>query len=145
MSPHNDDDSSKRLHVLSANEIAALYDLPKFTAEEQAHFFSLSADARALLPKWHTFASRMFFILQLGYFKAVQQFFVFKLAEVIEDVIWIRQNHLPDRELPTSTVAKGTRPKIPKYCLKLNLPYFCQFLGPRATPQKHPFPERNTG
>jgi hypothetical protein len=41
MSPHDDEHSSKRLHILSANEIVALYGLPKFTTEEQAHFFSL--------------------------------------------------------------------------------------------------------
>ena len=111
MSPHNDEDSSRRLHILSANEVASLYCLPRFTAEDQARFFSLSADERAVLPQWHTFASRIFFILQLGYFKAVQQFFVVKLAEVIQDVTWIQQNHFPDCKIPTSTVAKGTRLK----------------------------------
>ena len=92
---------------------------PEFTAEEQAHFFSLSARERAVLPQWHTFASRIFFILQLGYFKAVQQFFVFKLDEVIQDVTWIRQNHFPDCKLPTSTVAKGTRLKHQAVILQL--------------------------
>ena len=119
MFPHDDEQSSKRLHILSANEIAALYEPPRFTVEEQAQFFSLSARERALLQKCHTFASRMIFILQLGYFKAMQQFFVFKLAEVIEDITWIRQNHFPDRELPTSTVAKGTRLKHQAAILQL--------------------------
>ncbi len=93
MAPHNVEDSSKRLHIISANEVAVIYDLPKFTAEDQAHFFSLSAHERAVLPQLHTYTSRIFFILQLGYFKAVRQFFVFKLGEVVQDVTWIQQTH----------------------------------------------------
>jgi TnpA family transposase len=119
MASHNIKDSYKRLYIISVNEVAAIYDLPGFTAEDQAHFFSLSARERAVLPQLHTYTSRIFFILQLGYFKAVRQFFVVKLGEVDQDVARIQQNHFPDRELPTNTVVKGTRLKHQALILRL--------------------------
>ncbi len=91
MAPDNAEDGSKRLHIISATEVAAMYGLPGFTSEDQARFFSLSARERAVLPQFHTYSSRIFFILQLGYFKAVRQFFVFKPGEVVQDVTWIQQ------------------------------------------------------
>ncbi len=125
MTSHNIKDSYKRLHIISANEVAALYDLPGFTSEDQAHFFSLSAHERAVLPQMHTYTSRIFFILQLGYFKAVRKFFVFNLDEVVQDVTWIQQTHFLDRKLPTNTVAKGTRLKHQAIILRLCDYHFC--------------------
>jgi hypothetical protein len=109
--PNNDDEKSKRLHILTAAEVAAIYSRPQFTAEDRAHYFSLTANELAELSQWHTSASRIFFVLQLGYFKAVQQFFVFDLPEVIQDVYWIQQTHFSDGEIPTNLIAKGTRLK----------------------------------
>jgi len=42
-------ENSKRLHIIGANEVAAIYDLPRFTTEDQANFFSLSAHSSQLL------------------------------------------------------------------------------------------------
>jgi len=39
MTPQNDKGGSKRLHIIGYNEIAAIYDIPRFSAEDQAHFF----------------------------------------------------------------------------------------------------------
>ena len=111
MTSHSVEGSSKRLHIIGANEIAAIYDLPRFSTEDQAHFFSLSAHERAVLPELRTYTSRILFILQLGYFKAVRQFFVFKLDEVVQDITWIQQTHFPGSKLPEKPVAKGTRLK----------------------------------
>lgn len=117
--PDSDDERSKRLNILTAAEVAAIYSLPQFTVEDRAHFFSLAADDQAALSQWHTSTSRIFFVLQLGYFKAVQQFFVFDLPEVIQDVYWIQQTHFPDREMPTGVIAKGTRLKQQAIILQL--------------------------
>jgi len=119
MDPHTAKENPKRLHIIGANEVAAIYDLPRFNTEDQANFFSLSAHERAVLPQLHTYTSRIFFILQLGYFKAVRQFFVFKLDEVVQDVTWIQQTHFPGKELPTKPVAKGTRLKHQAMILRL--------------------------
>lgn len=115
----NDDRQSKRLHILPAAEVAALYSLPQFTAEDQTRYFSLTADEQAALSQWHTMASRIFFVLQLGYFKAVQQFFVFDLPEVIQDVYWVQQTYFSDGEIPSSIIAKGTRLKQQTVILQL--------------------------
>jgi len=119
MTPQNDEGGSKRLHIIGANEIASIYDLPRFSAEDQSHFFSLSAHERAVLPELRTYASRIFFILQLGYFKAARQFFVFKLDEVVQDITWIQQTHFPGSKLPEKPVAKGTRLKHQSLILRL--------------------------
>jgi hypothetical protein len=104
MTPQNDKSGSKRLHIIDANEIAAIYDLPGFSTEDQAHFFSLSAHERAVLPELRTYTSRSFFVLQLKYFKALRQFFVFKLDEVVQAITWIQQTHFPGS---TSTSTEG--------------------------------------
>jgi len=49
MDSHTTKENSKRLHVIGANEVAAIYDLPRFTTEDQANFFSLSAHSSQLL------------------------------------------------------------------------------------------------
>ena len=116
MTPQNDKGGSKRLHIIGANEIAAIYDLPRFSTEDQAHFFSLSAHERAVLPELRTYTSRIFFVLQLG---AVRQFFVFKLDEVVQAITWIQQTHFPGSKLPEKPVAKGTRLKHQSLILQL--------------------------
>lgn len=103
------DKPSGRLYILNSDEIAALYERPKFDDEERIQFFALSAEAQLALAHWHTFSSRITFILQLGYFKAVQQFFTFELADVAEDVAWIQQTYFPSRPPLTKLVSKGTR------------------------------------
>ena len=59
-----------RLRILSDDEIDALYGRPRFTQEERNEYFTLSAQERATLGQLHSLKSRVFFILQLGYFKA---------------------------------------------------------------------------
>jgi hypothetical protein len=61
---------TKRLHLLAAADVAALYDRPSFTDDERTHYFTLVPMEVALL---HTFTDpgvQAFFVLQLGYFKA---------------------------------------------------------------------------
>lgn len=72
-----------------------------------------------MLPELRTYTSRILFILQLGYFKAVRQFFVFKLDEVVQDITWIQQAHFPGSKLPEKPVAKGTRFKHLSLILQL--------------------------
>ncbi len=112
--------SVRRLHILNSVEIATLYGRPQFNDEERAHYFALSAEEQTALTQWHTFASRSMFILQLGYFKASQQFFTFELAEVADDIAWIQQHYFPENPPPTKLVAKGTRLKHHAQILQLH-------------------------
>ena len=65
----------KRLKILGNDEIEALYGRPRFTPEERVHYFSLSERETAALAQFHTTKSRLYYILQLGYFKARHLFF----------------------------------------------------------------------
>jgi hypothetical protein len=88
---HMDDDTntpieSKRLKILEADEIEAVYGLPVFDDEDRVFYFELSPPERAILSRLHGIKSRIYYILQLGYFKARRQFYIFKLQQVAADV-----------------------------------------------------------
>jgi hypothetical protein len=80
---------TKRLYLLDAAEVAALYDRPHFTDEERAYYFTLTPTETALMQTFTDEAVQAFFVLQLGYFKAKQRFFSVKLADVLFDLIFI--------------------------------------------------------
>ena len=108
-----------RLRILSDDEIDALYGRPRFTQEERNEYFTLSAQERATLGQLHSLKSRVFFILQLGYFKARRMFFVFGLRDVVEDVAHIRERYFPDFNDADPEIAKGTRLKQQQLILGL--------------------------
>jgi Domain of unknown function (DUF4158) len=101
----------KRLKILEDQEIEELYGRPRFSHEERVHFFDLSPEERALADGHYNLASRVLFILQVGYFKAKTLFFAFEFEDVREDVRHILQQHYPevhDTEL-TARSLKQTR------------------------------------
>src|SRR5713101_6759646 len=79
----------KRLSILGEDEIEALYGLPRFTPDERQEYFALSPTDLAALAPLHSLKSRLYGILQLGYFRACHQFFVFRLHEVEEDARYL--------------------------------------------------------
>ena len=68
---------SRRLPILTQNEIDALYGLPQFNDEDRCFYFGLSVDEMDIVNAIHTRSSAVHIVLQLGYFKAKQQFFVY--------------------------------------------------------------------
>ena len=88
--------TQKRLRILGDDEIEAIYGRPRFTHEERVEYFSLSPTELAALEQLHSIKSRIYYILQLGYFKARQMFFVFELQEVSEDARYIIEQYFPD-------------------------------------------------
>src|SRR4051812_24584852 len=85
----------KRLHILGAEELDALYGLPRFTPEERQEYFALSPTDLAALAPLHSLKSRLYGILQLGYFRARHQCFVFGLPEVEEDARSLEALYFP--------------------------------------------------
>lgn len=79
----------ERIQLLSNTEVEELYARPEFNPHEQALYFSLTPAERALLEGFRNTQTRIHFILQMGYFKAKQQFFTFSLDEVRSDVQYI--------------------------------------------------------
>jgi hypothetical protein len=88
--------TQKRLRILGDDEIAALYEHPRFTDEERMEYFSLAPAEKAMLEQFHSIKSRLYCILQLGYFKARHLFFAIELQEVMEDAGYIQQRYFPD-------------------------------------------------
>jgi hypothetical protein len=84
-----------RLKILEDQEIEELYGRPRFNHDERMYFFGLTPEERALADGHYNLASRVLFILQVGYFKAKTLFFAFELDDVQEDVRPILQQHYP--------------------------------------------------
>lgn len=114
----------KRLSILGEDEIEALYGLPRFTPDERQEYFALSPTDLAALAPLHSLKSRLYGILQLGYFRACHQFFVFRLHEVEEDARYLQALYFPT--IPASfldwTITKVTRLKQHRLILAL-----CQY------------------
>jgi TnpA family transposase len=112
------------LQILGAEELDALYGLPRFTPEERQEYLALSSTDLAALAPLHSLKSRLYAILQLGYFRARHQFFVFRLHDVEEDARYLQALYFPT--LPASflewTIAKTTRLKQQRLILAL-----CQY------------------
>jgi hypothetical protein len=84
----------KRLRILGDDEIQALYGRPHFTDDERLEYCALSPTERATLEQLHSIKSRIYFILQLGYFKSHHMFFVFDLPDVEEDARYVQAQYL---------------------------------------------------
>lgn len=81
--------TKNRLKILTTDGINRLYSRPVFTPKERVQYFSLSQVEKELLYTLRSIKSKVYFILQLGYFKSKHLFFQFKLSEVQEDIQYI--------------------------------------------------------
>jgi len=105
------EDPSKRLVILSPDEVEAIYALPKFSNEERLTFFELAPPEKTLLTDLGTVISKSIFILQLGYFKARQRLYTFVQSDVEVDLRHIYQRYFATEEFPQRIVSKETRLK----------------------------------
>lgn len=103
--------AQRRLRILGDDEIETIYGRPRFAPEERQEYFSLSPTELTAMEQLHSIKSRVYFILQLGYFKARQMFFIFHLQEVFEDVKYIRERYFPDFQFTDLEITKVTRLK----------------------------------
>lgn len=111
---------SRRLSILSAQEVEELYGLPRFTEDDRRLYFDLGPAERELVGGVFTFSVAVHLILQLGYFKAKRQFFVYSLDAVAEDVAHIVQRHFQARgESEVKTPSRSTRLEQQQTILKL--------------------------
>lgn len=79
----------KRIYLLPESEIADLYARPIFNQNEQQLYFDLNQVELVLLSQLGTVKTKVYFILQLAYFKAKNQFFTFTFDDVQEDVRYV--------------------------------------------------------
>lgn len=90
---------NKRLTILSKDEITALFEKPNFTKEERDFYFALDEGEYKIMLSFGSILSRMFFILQLGYFKAKQGFFTLDLNSVQEDLSYIARTYFLGKKI----------------------------------------------
>ena len=88
--------SIKRIYLLSETEIADVYARPDFNQCEKELYFTLNTRELDILNRYSNIRTRVYFILQLGYFKAKQRFFNFNFEDVLTDVEYILSKHSDD-------------------------------------------------
>jgi TnpA family transposase len=110
---------SHRLSILSDEDIDDLYGLPRFTDEDRHLYFGLSLPEREAVDV-HTPSVAAHLILQLGYFKAKQQFFNYSLDNVGNDLHHIQARYFPGvRETSLKMPSRPTRFSQHQAILKL--------------------------
>lgn len=117
--------TDKRLRILDADEIEALYGRPTFSPEERVLYFTFSAAEKLAVESLHSIKSRLYCMLQLGYFKARYQFFIFSTEDVEEDARYLQATYFPDWEFSHFAVAKVTRLKQQTLILGLHRYRYC--------------------
>lgn len=96
--------------ILSAEEIAALYDLPRFTDDDRRLYFDFSLAERAAVGRVHTSAAAMHLALQLGYFKAKKRFFTYGPDQVADDIAYLTRHLFPGKDFgKLKALSKPTR------------------------------------
>jgi exonuclease VII large subunit len=112
--------NSRRLSILTAREIDDLYGLPRLTDEDRRLYFELSTAEREAVGAVRTASTAAHLVLQLGYFKAKRQFFVYDRDAVLDDLHHILQRHFPGKELATiKALSKPTRLEQQRIILQL--------------------------
>ncbi|HAU1038213.1 TPA: DUF4158 domain-containing protein, partial [Legionella pneumophila] len=71
--------SQCRIHLLSDQEIDDIYSVPQFNNGERTLYFSLTDEEMLIVKKYRTVKAKIYFIRLLGYFRAKQKFYRFRL------------------------------------------------------------------
>lgn len=79
----------KRLSLLPEAEISDLYARPVFNKIEQVLYFDMNPNEIDALSQFGTIKTKVYFILQLAYFKAKTQFFTFTFEDTLTDVKYV--------------------------------------------------------
>lgn len=79
----------EHLQLLPLAEVDELYARPEFNDRERQLYFMLTEMEFKNTNIYETIKTRSYFILQLGYFKAKQQFFTFTFEDVSDDMAYV--------------------------------------------------------
>ena len=103
-------DLSTKIKVLNKLEQKQYYAIPEFSIEKRKENFSLFDDQEYnLLKSLKSISSKILFILELGYFKEKQRFFIFDKNNVISDIEFIIKEHFPKTKLKEINFSKNTK------------------------------------
>jgi TnpA family transposase len=95
-----------RLSILSDEEIEDLYGIPKFDDEDRRELFTLDSRDQRYVKGLKDPASRINYVLQLGYFRDSQYFFSFSLQKVREDAWFVIHNLFPGEPFPKKACSR---------------------------------------
>ncbi len=113
-------ENKKRIDLLSQAEIEDLYARPVFNDEERLLYFTLDEKEMSAVMHHENERTRLYFILQLGYFKAKQRFYSFDLDEVVEDAEYVNDIYCDKKAVMSGKITreylKNQREDILKLC-----------------------------
>jgi TnpA family transposase len=91
---------NKNLALFSTAEKSALYELPDFNNSQRLEYLTLSNTELQIALNYQSLSTKVYCILQIGYFKAIQMFFKFTWNDPSqEDIDYILQQYFPGQEL----------------------------------------------
>lgn len=100
-----------RLTLLNQTEQAEYYGLPRFHAADRPLFFALNEAEYHAMQQCGQRKTQIFFVLQLGFFRAKQRFFKFNLKSVKKEVAYILKTYFnaSPKTLPSGELHRTTR------------------------------------
>ncbi|NQY64947.1 MAG: Tn3 family transposase [Alteromonadaceae bacterium] len=97
-----------RLSILTQEEIHSLYSIPKLDDEERSFIFELDEEDKIYLQSLKKDNPRKInYILQLGYYRAVNYFFRFSFQKQRADVEFILKQYFPNTPFPKKQISKN--------------------------------------
>lgn len=88
---------SLRIKLLSDAEVTELYALPKFDETDREYYFSLNDSENKVVTKLIKPHTKLYFILQLGYFRARKMFYKIPSKEMLDDILYIKKRYFSDK------------------------------------------------
>ena len=101
--------TTRRLSILTSDEIQVLFGVPCLAPDERNTVFSLDPAETRAFESLRIFSSKLLFLLQLGYFKVSHQFFVFSWQAVSADRDYLLARYFPQATRPEVMPSKNTR------------------------------------
>jgi hypothetical protein len=89
--------SKREIKLLSKSEVSDIYDVPDFDDHERELYFAVDDNEAEILANLHTINTKIFFILQLGYFKAKHRFFKVNLKKANKDIAFINKKYYQNK------------------------------------------------
>jgi len=113
--------TTKRLIILNNAEIKFYYEPKTFNSDEQRHYFTLDSHEENLLNNIGSIASKVYFILLLGYFKASRQLFNLETTKNIgANFQFVKSRYFPEYKKKIKLkISRPTRLELENKILKL--------------------------
>ena len=100
---------SDRLQILTPEEYELLWGLPQFSTGERELFFAPSPRDKAALARLRTPRTKAHYLLQLGYFRARQRFFIPDLERMQDDLAYVCERFLENAGVCDLSISLHTR------------------------------------